>query len=276
MTSSPQDSPRQRTDKRKGLLLALLLHGAVVGGFIYPFLLSQERAPSSYETLVELDFREPPLTAANASSSERMRNDVKQAKLERAAPQRTPTASLPTSPAPPPTILTDPTATPTSPEATPDEVPTSKPSTAPAVVNVPTTQSTRESDAYRTSTGTETSTGAPEAGDGASVSDAGSGRADAGEGLSGTGVLRRAVVYRPQLHSVVRSNGRISINVCVDQRGNVVAVKWNKELSTITETATVREALDKATDYKFERDGRAPNRECGILTIIVKGLDKLN
>ncbi len=282
MTTRPTDSATERRAKRKGLALALLLHGAVVAAFIYPFLTSTDEIAQPYEMLVELDFREAPASSASASAKDRVRNEVKQPVAEREAAPRNPAPpTLPPPPAPP--ILTSPSPAPTIPDVAPvplpDRTPTPAPSTEPVVVDVPAPRpgpAPSRTDGHGTTAGTGDKTGAPETGHGSTVSDVGQGRSDAGEGLEGTGLLRRAVIYRPPLHSVVRSNGRIAMNICVNRSGHVTAVKWNEELSTITDRATIHEALAKATDYKFESDRSAPTRECGVMTIIVSGLDKLH
>ncbi len=284
MSQAHAESTHERRNKRKSILLALLLHGAVVGVFVYPFLVGQDASPQPYEMIVELDFREPPMSSSAANAKEKIRNEVKQPMAEREAAPRNPVPpALPPPPSPP--ILTAPSPVPVIPDVPappvpqPDPIPTPTPSTAPVVVDVPATKHgpvASNKEGHGTTTGTGSSTGAPETGAGSTVSDVGQGRSDVGEGLEGTGVLRRAVIYRPQLNSIVRSNGRIAMNVCVNQNGNVVAVKWNEELSTIEDKSIIRDALAKAADYIFAADRQAPSRECGVITIIVKGLDKLH
>ena len=283
MTDHRTDLPKDKRNRRRGLLIALGLHTAVVAGFIYPFLISDAGAEPPYEVVVEMDFRDPPREFASraASAKERVRNEVKQPVAEREAAPINPTPpALPTPPAPP--ILTVPTPVPPvvvpdlPPAPAPDPVPTPRPSDAPVVVDVPArvpgpAPSTR--DGRGKAGGTGKTTGAPDTGNGTTVADAGHGSAETGEGLDGNGVLTREVVYRPGLKSVVRTNGRLAINVCVNRAGDVIASKFNEDLSTITDSAIIADALDKVARYRFKYDARAPRQECGVVTIIVKGLE---
>lgn len=282
MSNIRTESPKQERDKRKGLLIALLLHGAVIAGFIYPLLTGAADDLEPYEMLVTLDFREPKvLSSSSANADTRERNEVKQEVTERESAPRNPAPpALPTKPAPP--ILTAPSPipevidAPEPPKPQPDVKPSPTPSTAPVVIDVP--APTRPGpvasphDGKGSASGDGQSTGSPETGSGSTVSDVGDGNSDTGNGLNGNGILTREVIFRPALNSIIRTNGTIAINVCVNPDGNVVGAKWNEEKSTITDLDIVREALAKAQEYKFKRDVRAPRRECGVLSIIVKGI----
>lgn len=276
-----KENIKERKDRRRGLLLAIMLHSLVVGVFIYPFLLTSSPKLENYETIVEFDFREDAASAA-ASAKVRERNNVTHPVTERkAAPKNPAPAALPSTPAPP--ILSEPSPlppvvdlpTPKTPNPEPAPVLKPDPSPAPVVVDVkkpkpgPAT-STVESDGDANGSGK--ATGSPETGNGSTVADAGEGKSPIGSALEGDGVLVRKVIYRPNLDEVVKENGAIVLNICINRRGNVIGVKWNEEKSTIADTDLVKLAIDKAREYKFKTDLSAPVRECGTLSISIKGL----
>ena len=281
-TSSEQKDERNR---RRGLIIALLLHTAVVAGFIYPFLTGSDSVATPYEVVVEMDFREPKqeFSSKAASATERLRNEVKQEIAEREAAPLNPTPpALPTPPSPP--ILTEPTPmpeleipdVPAPPAPQPEVTPTPRPSTVPVIINVPARNPgppPSPTAGQGTASGSSKTTGAPDTGNDGTVADVGEGSADTGEGLDGNGILTRVIIYRPDLKKVVRTNGKLAINVCVDRSGAVIGKKFNDELSTIHDPAVVREAMSKVAEYKFKPDRRAPAQECGVVTIIIKGLE---
>ncbi len=105
--------------------------------------------------------------------------------------------------------------------------------------------------------------------------DAGDGGEGSGDGMfSGDGILTRRIIERPNLSSIVAQEGTMSVNVCVDRRGNVTYVEFNPEYSTITDERVIREALNASADYKFERKMNAPNRECGRLSFKIEFEDR--
>lgn len=269
---------QERSDRRRGLLLALALHGTFVALCVYPFLIGAV-ADDPYETVVTLDFRE---SAAAASAPERTRNPVHRPKTEvEAAPYNPAPPALPTKPSPP--VLAAPSPLPPVPDVpapdvpTPEPEPTIEPDPAPPieVVEAPTLEpgppaSTVDGSGAANADG-EVS-GAPETGDDGAVADAGEGSSPAGSVLGGNGVITRAVVFRPSLDEVIVRNGRVVLDVCINQRGRVVQVRWNEDRSTISELDLVRRAQEKAKAYRFEADHDAPQLECGQLSIEIKGL----
>ncbi len=271
---------KDRRNQRKGLVLAIILHSAVLALCIYPFLTSETPEPQSYETVVEFDFTEQSAAAANAEK--RVRNNVTREITERKAAPKNPAApALPSRPAPP--ILNAPSPlppvvdvpAPPVPDPEPEPVLTPDPTPAPVVVDVPAPDpgppaSTKDKDGDANASGD--ATGSPEKGDGATVSDEGSGKSPIGSALEGDGILVRQVVYRPSLDEVIKQNGSVVLNICINQRGRVIGVKWNEERSSITDTDLVRLAIEKAQEYRFKADYSAPSRECGALSIHIKGL----
>ena len=275
-TSTPL---RERTDRRRGLLLALALHGSFVALCVYPFLRGSAADDTPYETVVELDFRRSSATA-NADARERIATERPLVERE-AAPRNPAPPALPPKPSPP--ILTAPTPLPPVPDVavveapTPDPEPTTTPSPTPPAEAIeapaaPPGPPASTVDGSGAANADGEATGAPERGDGAAVSDAGEGASSVGSAFGGDGVITRAVVYRPSLDEVIVENGVVVLDVCINQRGRVTKVRWNEDASTLTDLDLVRKAQTKAKEYVFETDRSAPRLECGRLSIRVKGL----
>ena len=268
---------REKRNRRRGLLLAILLHTVVVGALLYPFLNGANSTSNTYDTVVLMDFSQ---SAAAASALKRERNPVKKEFTERAAaPKKPAPPALPEKPATP--VITAPEAEPIAVESPEPPKPVAEPEfkadPTPRPVEVPkpspdpgTVASTVEGTGDANGAGTDT--GSPEVGDGDTVADEGDGLSPIGSALEGDGVLVRRVIYRPDLDDVVLQNGTVALNICINQRGRVIGVKWNEERSTIEDTDLVRKAIKKAQQYRFAKDYSAPRRECGVLSIHVKGL----
>ncbi len=270
-----KDQSKKSKDNKRSLLLTLLMHSVVIAICVYPFLTSSTPVPTEYDTVVMVDFSQ---SAAAASEDIKIRNEVKRPVTERkAAPKNPAPPAAPAKPAPP--VLTSPSPMPPVkevPTSTPDPEPVLKPNPVPAPVIIKPTKdpgppaSTDDNDGDSNASGKET--GSSEIGKGSTVSDVGKGKAPIGSALEGDGILTRAVIYRPALDEVVKKNGTVVLNICINQRGRVIGVKWNEDRSTIKDTDIVREAIDKATKYRFETSFDAPSRECGALSIHIKGL----
>lgn len=87
-------------------------------------------------------------------------------------------------------------------------------------------------------------------------------------GIDGDGVITRKIIYREDISKVAHKNGKIVLNLCIDRFGRIREMKYNEEESTIYDTGMVREAMDVAVHYRFEKDFNAAVRECGKLTFI--------
>jgi len=268
---------KKQKDRKRSMLLALMMHSLIVGVCLYPFLTSSVPTPAEYDTIVEFDFTQ---SAAAASENEKVRNEVKRPITERkAAPKNPAPPAKPAKPSPP--VLTAPSPMPPVKDIPTPKAPTSEPvltpdpTPAPVVVDAPSRTpgppaSTADNDGESNASGK--TTGSPDLGTGSTVSDKGEGKAPIGSALEGDGILTRAVIYRPALDDVVKQNGSVVLNICINQRGRVIGVKWNEDRSTIKDTDIVREAIEKAKSYRFETSYDAPSRECGALSIHIKGL----
>jgi len=268
---------KKQKDRKRSMILALITHSFIIGICLYPFLTSSLPEPELYDTVVAFDFTQ---SAAAASEDIKVRNEVKRPVTERkAAPKNPAPPAVPTKPTPP--IITAPSPmppvkdVPATPAPAPEPVLTPDPTPAPVIVDSPAPDpgppaSTADNDGDSNASGK--ATGSPETGSGSTVSDKGKGKAPIGSALEGDGILTRAVIYRPALDEVVKQNGSVVLNICINQRGRVIGVKWNEERSSIKDTDIVREAIEKAKSYRFETSYDAPSRECGALSIHIKGL----
>ena len=264
---------RRKRNQRRGLLLALGLHSVVLALLIYPFLTGFIAPEHEYETIMLVDFTQ---SSAAASNTERSRtSDLREKAVAKAAPKVDPRPEPVTAPKAPPAVITTPDPAPEVPE-TPSTIPEKEISPAPAPTKQPKRTPKAKPTSPVSSSGTaatkSTDAGSPEPGNDKEVADEGEGLAPIGSALEGDGVLARAVVYRPNLDEIVKQNGTVVLNICINQRGKVIGVKWNEERSTIDDTDLVRTAIKKAQRYRFEQDYTAPKRECGTLSIIVDGL----
>ena len=86
--------------------------------------------------------------------------------------------------------------------------------------------------------------------------------------FDGDGIFGRRVIYRADVKKITEKEGVVVVNLCVDRKGLVTHVAFNKENSTIHDADYVKKAMDVASDYLFEKDYSAPATQCGKLTFI--------
>lgn len=89
-----------------------------------------------------------------------------------------------------------------------------------------------------------------------------------GDGLEGDGIITRKVIYREDITSVAKVNGRVTIRISIDRQGKVTYAAYDPEKTTITDTRIIKEATYLATRYRFETNYNAPKKEWGHLTFI--------
>lgn len=263
----------EKKNKRRGILIAFFVHLILIGLLLIPFMRYSMKEDVSLTEAVEVmifDFSRKEGASAKARSE-----PEKETPKETSNP--TPTEVFKIEPLPVPEVVTttmpepvklptpsmpkvetrpDPTPTPTRPTPTPSPNPT------PSVQ----TESVSEGPSGDHQQGSSTTTGNTDA-----VEGEGKGSRYDGLDLSGDGVLTRKVIHRASLDHIIVKDGVIVINICVNQRGVVVGAKHNKEMSTIEDFALIRKAMDAVMQYRFETDRSAPPRECGRLSITIRG-----
>jgi hypothetical protein len=91
-----------------------------------------------------------------------------------------------------------------------------------------------------------------------------------GDGLEGDGIITRKVIYREDITSVAKVNGRIILDICIDREGKVIYAAYDPEKTTITDTEIIKQATYLAVRYRFEAKYNAPKKEWGELTFIFR------
>ncbi len=96
---------------------------------------------------------------------------------------------------------------------------------------------------------------------------------NSGDDFQGDGLLTRKVIKRENLKKIIKKNGKIVINLCIDQGGSVIFKKADKKKSSIKDPLLLKKAERAAGRYKYEKDYTAAKRQCGALTIIISGIE---
>lgn len=94
-----------------------------------------------------------------------------------------------------------------------------------------------------------------------------------GNDFQGDGLLTRKVIERANLDKIIKQNGKIVINLCVDRDGAVIFTKADKKSSSIKDPLLLKKAERAAGRYRYEKDYQAAERQCGKLTVIIKGVE---
>jgi len=76
------------------------------------------------------------------------------------------------------------------------------------------------------------------------------------------------VIKRANVARIAVKEGKVVINLCVDQLGSVVFAQYDLPNSTIRDKAIVAKAEECAKQYVFDEDPSAPREQCGRLTFI--------
>ncbi|MDZ4749551.1 MAG: hypothetical protein SH808_13770 [Saprospiraceae bacterium] len=123
--------------------------------------------------------------------------------------------------------------------------------------------------------GSDTETNASGGGNGSPIEGNQDGAATAGDGgggdgLEGDGIITRKVIYRENITSVAKMNGRVTLDICIDREGKVIYAAYDPEKTTITDTEIIKQATYLAVRYRFESKYNAPKKEWGELTFIFR------
>jgi hypothetical protein len=120
-------------------------------------------------------------------------------------------------------------------------------------------------------TGTADGNGQGNANSGSGDGEVGQGGGGSGDGnFQGDGILKRVWIEWPDLTDLIKENGTLSFNFCVNPGGKVVFAEYNSEHSTISDTEIVKAALSRAHEYKCEPKSDAMARECGLMKMNFK------
>lgn len=88
---------------------------------------------------------------------------------------------------------------------------------------------------------------------------------------SGRGIFGRKVIERPlsELGRIMGEQGKIVFKSCINPYGAVSYIEIDYGETTIRDKSILKEALRVARMYRYERDLRAPDEQCGKLTILI-------
>lgn len=274
---------KEKKNKKRGLALTVFLHTAAILAALYPFLISAEQPIEPQQIAVEfVEFKKP--TAG--SSKSRTAKSTKKAKKPTPKKEVKPTPQPKPKPQPKPTpkpkpkpVITTPTPEKTI-ETAPTKVETPKKTKKPTIPARPKPPTPTEEVAETAEKASEATSdkvsdtnqsggkGNKDEGDDKGSSDLeGEGK---GDDFSGDGLFRRKVIYRADVKKLIKKNGKITVDLCVNRAGNVISAVYNRDLSTIKDKALVDKAVRVTKRYRFEKDYSAAKQQCGRLTFVCK------
>lgn len=303
-----QQEENERKHKRKGLWYAWFFGGVVLGIAMLPFMRSEPPDPPPPIVEIRFaDFEPPPREAgaskSKASKSREVSEEPKPPKMKPVeqldpppepdplpVPERPTPKPVITTPEPNPPIVTapEPVEEP-KPEPKPVEKPRPKPPVRkptpkprprptppappradpePVVVESGEPSDRNEAGSAREASDREES-GSVDGTSDSGTSGGGGVTEGSGEGGdSGDGVLKRKPVYRVDVKKLGGKNGRITANICIDRKGNVISVEENEAKTTMKDRELVEKAINILKRYRFERDSSAKEKECGTYAFI--------
>lgn len=91
-----------------------------------------------------------------------------------------------------------------------------------------------------------------------------------GDGFDGDGLLTRKVIYRANIKDVVQQSGKIAVNLCVNQKGDVVWAKPDPRSSTLKAKHILDAAIATIKKYKYEEDFSVAEKQCGRFVFVIK------
>lgn len=296
----------EKKNSKKGMRISVAVHVVIILLALYPFLTFESTPDLAKPKFIEVQFTDFKSSSAKSSAgvkkekldAEEKVKETEEPVVEETIPEPVveetkpePVVEPTPEPAPQrPPVLTSNDRTPpvvTSPEKPKTKVerpkrkpvvlnrPDPKPSTPTKPKRKPAKKKTKpgkaadKSDAKQDGEKNNSNSGGGEAPE--NGKDATSGKTDSGSSVGdfpGDGLFNRKVIYRADVKSVTKEEGKIVINLCVNREGRVVYTKYNKETSTIDSPDVLRKALEVAQDYRFEKDYTAPDKQCGKLTFI--------
>jgi outer membrane biosynthesis protein TonB len=260
------DSEKEEKNKKRGLLLTIFVHIAVVGMAFIPMMGAIQGIALAENTaeFVDVDnviLEEPNVDfVANVEDQARKNESNEESKTtdENETPEPTPT----TQPEPEakdvevvedkesPSVVTteNPAATEVKQIETPKVDPTKTNTKTPSV------PTGTKSDKNKTDGKTNNNTNA--SGDGGD------------DNKLQEGVFGRRVTKRPNIKGLTKYKGRIAIKICVSQHGTVIASKFLNDFSTLYDAKLIAAAVKAARRYKFDVDYTAPEKQWGKLTFV--------
>lgn len=85
-----------------------------------------------------------------------------------------------------------------------------------------------------------------------------------GSGVVGGGLGNRGVAGRPKVSNPTQRTGRVVIEVCVDSNGNVISANYTQRGSTTTDSQLQSVAIENAKKWRFTES--SISKQCGTIT----------
>ncbi len=262
----------EKKNKKRGLIIAFYFHAALIILGLLPFMgsmMSPDPIDEEKMTFITVDFSQQESSSSVKSPKKKAKKvEKRKKKVEKPVKKETPKVK----PKPTPKVLTTPDPepaleTPTETEEKAEEPVVEEPvvEEAPAEVEEVEDPGTGEGEVEEAGQASEI---------GSDTETASSGNADNGNGFgesAGSGIFNRKVIYRADVKKITHLSGTIVVELCINQRGQVVFSKPDTEASTIKDYDVIRKAVSLTTKYKFAKDYSAPKKQCGKMTYVFEG-----
>ncbi len=294
----------EKKNKRRGLIIAFFVNVGLIILTLIPWPVSEQELPPK-EIIIEFanyvppepEVEEIPFDESGSSEPDNPLGDTEDAMEQEAAPEPEtpaepdPTPSEPevveeTTPEPAPEAPTETATQPepsevSAPETPPTETTPKPPKppkpTAPSDKPSKPTKPTKPSTGSDSNTSTDSGNSPGKPGtptgtdDGTSSGNNGSGGDSDGTGSgdgSGHG-FNRKVDERPtqsEIKAIAQGKtGKVHVDVCINQMGKVVSADSNKAKSSLKDDVVLQKAEYLAKKYRFEKDFKAPTKQCWYL-----------
>jgi outer membrane biosynthesis protein TonB len=272
----------QKKSKKRGFVIAFCMHVVGLALLAMPFVISNDTPLDQYEQVITMDFSTVDFSASSSSANKAApakkveREKVKEVKkIEQPKPTELEQVEAPKPIELPKPVITTPLPEPPIPTqeepvetTTPKSVPTVETVEEPIKEEVMTAEA--EVEAVEEAVVEGNGSADTDDGDAASESD-NDGMSDKGNSMKdfeGDGLLSRRIVKKADPKGLAKKNGKIVINVCVNQSGTVTYTEFNADDSTIFEPELVLDAQKVSRKYRFQKDYTVPPQQCGKLTFI--------
>ena len=262
----------EKKNKKRGLLIAFYFHVALIVLGLLPFMgsiISPDPLPKDEMTFITVDFSQQESSSSVKSPKKKAKKvEKRKKKVEKPVKKEVPKVKpvpakkVITTPEPEPALETPKEISEVAEEPVVEEPVTDE---APVEVEEVEDPGTGEGDVEEVGTASKI---------GNDTETSSSGNADSGTGFgenAGSGIFNRKVIYRADVKKITRLSGTIVIELCINQRGQVIFSKPDTEASTIKDFAVIRKAVDLTTKYKFAKDYSAPKKQCGKMTYVFEG-----
>ncbi|MDG1434424.1 MAG: hypothetical protein P8Q41_10460 [Saprospiraceae bacterium] len=259
----------EKKNKKRGLLIALYFHLALIILGLLPFMggmMSPDHLPKEEMNFITVDFSQQESSSNIKSPKKKAKNvEKRKKKIENPVKEEVPKLK----PQPMKKILTTPEPEPALeiPTEVSDEPLVDESVIEEAPAELEEVENSGSGDSKVEEKGTASKVGNDNETSSSGNADSGS---DFGENV-GSGIFNRKVTYRADVKKITRLSGIIVVELCINQRGQVVYAKPDTNASTIKNFAVVRKAVDLTTKYKFARDYSAPKKQCGKMTYVFEG-----